>query len=366
MNLNFNFYYSKNIKINGDVRYQIDTISLLKKNGFNINLGKKKIQWIKSSIIKNISLFVLRIPILSNILNSKLNYFSRSLSYDFINKNYTLFSHYFFLKPKNNNYVIWSTQGIMNKIYYKNYKNLSTIDSDIKLYKKIDKYKNVIFLIWDKKLAIRTRKICRIKSPIKVISPTLNYKEKILKKISYSVKKEVKLLFIGINPDIKGLKYLMKAIKSKELENYNFKLSIVTKSTLFQNSKKIFFYNNISEKFKHKLLKDCDIFILPTTAETFGYSILEAISYKCSIITTNFYPLNNFCKNNYNGYLVKNKSSKDIKKALLQLLKDKKKIELQKKRSFNIYKEKFGQEFFLGKIKKLSAEIKSGKVKSDI
>ena len=42
MNLNFNFYYSKNIKINGDVRYQIDTISLLKKNGFNINLGKKK------------------------------------------------------------------------------------------------------------------------------------------------------------------------------------------------------------------------------------------------------------------------------------------------------------------------------------
>ena len=57
MNLNFNFYYSKNIKINGDVRYQIDTISLLKKNGFNINLGKKKIQWIKSSIIKNISLF---------------------------------------------------------------------------------------------------------------------------------------------------------------------------------------------------------------------------------------------------------------------------------------------------------------------
>ena len=118
---------------------------LIKKNGFKIKIGKKKIQWIKSSIIKNISLFVLRIPILSNILNSKLNYFSRSLSYDFINKNYTLFSHYFFLKPRNNNYVIWSTQGIMNKIYYKNYKNLSTIDSDIKLYKKIDKYKNVIF-----------------------------------------------------------------------------------------------------------------------------------------------------------------------------------------------------------------------------
>ena len=86
MNLNFNFYYSKNIKINGDIRYQIDTISLLKKNGFNINLGKKKIQWIKSSIVKNISLFVLRIPILSNILNSKLNYFSRCLSYDFKTK----------------------------------------------------------------------------------------------------------------------------------------------------------------------------------------------------------------------------------------------------------------------------------------
>ena len=84
MNLNFNFYYSKNIKINGDVRYQIDTISLLKKNGYNINLGKKNLEWIKSSIVKNISLLILRIPILSNLFNSTLNYLSRNLSYDFI------------------------------------------------------------------------------------------------------------------------------------------------------------------------------------------------------------------------------------------------------------------------------------------
>ena len=366
MNLNFNFYYSKNIKINGDVRYQIDTISLLKKNGFNINLGKKKIQWIKSSIVKNISLLILRIPILSNLFNSTLNYLSRNLSYDFIDKNYTHFSHYFFLKPKNNNHIVWSTQGIMKQFYYKNYKNLSSIDSDIKLYKRIDNYKNVIFLIWDKKLAIRTKKICKIKSPIKVISPSLNYDEKNLKRTPYSVKKKINLLFIGINPDIKGLKYLIKAMKSKEFRKYDFKLSIVTKSTSFKNSKKITFYNNISEKFKHKLLKDCDIFILPTTAETFGYSILEAISYKCSIITTNFYPLTNFCKNNYNGYLVKNKSSNDLKKALLRLLKNKKNIEMQKKRSFNIYKKQFSQKLFLKKIKRIMYEIKLGKVKSDI
>ena len=60
MNINFNFNYSKNLKINGDIRYQIDTISLLKKNKFQVNLGRKKIHWFLSTVQRNLSIILLR------------------------------------------------------------------------------------------------------------------------------------------------------------------------------------------------------------------------------------------------------------------------------------------------------------------
>ena len=344
MNINFNFNYSKNLKINGDIRYQIDTISLLKKNKFQ-----------------------LRPPIVSSLFNKELHYLSRNILFDFDNKNLNIFSHYFFFKPKKNNFLLWSTQGVMKKNYYRDYKNLSTLESDIQLYKKIDKFKNVIFIIWDKKFAIKTKKLCKLKSPIKIIPPSLNYDEKELKNIPRRVNKNVNILFIGSNPEIKGLNYLLKAINNKRFKNLNFKINIISNVKKKIISKKINFYSNINENFKKKLFKECDIFILPTTAETFGYSILEAISFKCAIITTNFHPLTNFCRNNYNGYLVKNKNSEDIKKFLFKLICNKKKIELFKTNSFKLYKSKFSQKFFLNKINNLNNEIISNKkIKSDI
>ena len=84
-------------------------------------------------------------------------------------------------------------------------------------------------------------------------------------------------------------------------------------------------------------MKECDIFILPTTAETFELLNFRNISFKCAIITTNFHPLTNFCSNNYNGYLVKSKNSEDIKKFLFKLICNKK-IELLKAIVLNFIK----------------------------
>lgn len=367
MNINFNFNYSKNLKINGDIRYQIDTISLLKKNKHKINLGKKKINWFLSTIQKNLSLVLLRTPIISSLFNKILNYLSRKVLYDFSNQNFNIFSHYYFYKPRQNNTLLWSTQGIMKNAYYKNYKNLTTLKSDIYLYQNIDNFKNIVFIIWDKKFASRTKYLCKLKSPIKIIPPALNYNEKELGKIPVKVNQEVNILFIGSNPEVKGLKYLLKAIKDTKFDKLKFKINIISNTKKNISSKKINFYSKISENFKKKLLKECDIFILPTTAETFGYSILEAISFKCAIITTNFYPLTKFCTDNYNGYLVKNKNSRDIKNSLIRLICNKKKIELFKSNSFRLYKNKFSQRSFLNKINELNDEINSNKkIRSDI
>ena len=53
MNINFNFNYSKNLKINGDIRYQIDTISLLKKINSKL-IWEEKIHWFLSTVQRNL------------------------------------------------------------------------------------------------------------------------------------------------------------------------------------------------------------------------------------------------------------------------------------------------------------------------
>ena len=256
--------------------------------------------------------------------------------------------------------------GVVYKKYFKEYKNLINFESDIYFHKYIDKKYNVIFLIWDKKFAIRTKKICNIRSPIKILPPVLYINESENKNIKTTINKNIKLLFIGRNENIKGLNYLLEAIDDQKLKKYNFELNIVTSKKIFSNNKKVNFYNNINENFKNKLLKNADIFILPTLADTFGYSLLEAIAYKCAIITTNFYPINKFCLTNNNGFLIRPKKSIDIVKCLNILLKDPIKIKTFKENSFKLYKKEYSQQLFKKKFDNIINEIKKNNISSDI
>jgi glycosyltransferase involved in cell wall biosynthesis len=256
--------------------------------------------------------------------------------------------------------------GVVYKKYFKEYNNFINFESDVYFHKFIDNKYNVIFLIWDKKFARRTKKICHIKSPIKILPPVLTINELDNNSIKTKINKNIKLLFIGRNENIKGLNYLLEAINDDRLKNYNFHLDIITAKRKKNTNKKIKFHNNVNENFKNKLLKNADIFILPTLADTFGYSLLEAIAYKCAIITTNFYPVNKFCLENNNGFLVRPKKAIDIVKFLNILLKNPKKIKKFKENSFKLYKKKFSQQLFKKKIDIIINEIKNDNISSDI
>ena len=64
-----------------------------------------------------------------------------------------------------------------------------------------------------------------------------------------------------------------------------------------------------------------DIFILPSFHEGLSYAILEAMSKQLFIIANNIPGVNSLVKNNYNGILIDNNSSKlyirEIEKVIL-------------------------------------------------
>lgn len=365
MKINFNFSKKQITKINGDVVFQINTQKVLNKNNFSVEEGQRDLLWFLSFVLEKIGNLLIKISLFSFFFKNNLNFFIRSKNYKFSNYHSLTFSHYFYNFNKNIKKIVWSTQGIMNKNYYKNYNSKVTIENDIKLYKYIDRNKKTIFLFWDKKFALRTKKICKLKSVIKIIPPTLSINEKLNKRIKTKVKKKIKILFIGKAPKIKGLFYLLKAFENDYLDKFDYHLNIVSNLEKVK-IKNTTFHRNISEKQKNQLLKEADIFILPSVAETFGYSLMEAIANKCAIITCNYYPLITFCKNNHNGYLVKKYNSKDISKSLIKLFKDRKKLENFKENSFKLYEENFSQMMFIKRFKKILNEYNLNKFKSDI
>ncbi len=365
MRINYNFKKSDIIKLNGDVVYQLNTLNILKKNGFKIFEGRKNIKFLYSIFFAKISDFLLRIKFLPNKLKNFLNFKSRSRNYDFLSYDNILFSHYFYNFDKKVQRIIWSTQGIMNKSYYIDYKNKVSIESDIELYKKIDKNKKTVFLFWDKKFAKRTKEICNLKSVIKIIPPTLPVEEKINEKIKTDVKKKINLLFIGKSPKVKGLYFLLDALDDVKFKKFNYHLNVVSNIDK-ANTKNISYFKNITEREKNNFLREADIFIFPSIAETFGYSLMEALAYKCAVVTCNYYPLNTFCKNRYNGFLVRKNSSRDIRDSLFSMFKNKRLLKKYKGNSFKIYNDKFSKKNFIKKIKNLSEEYERKKVKSDI
>jgi len=365
MFINFNF--SKSSKdINGDIQYQINLIKYLKCNNCKIFEGGLGFNTILSNFILLIGKILIRNFNFNNFFNVIITLIYRNYNYSFKKNCDVIFSHYYFPFLQKKKIIIFSTMGIAHKKYFKEYKSLINFKSDIYFHKFIDKKYNVIFLIWDKKFAARTKKICNIKSPIKILQPVLAIDELENNNIKTKINKNIKLLFIGRNENIKGLDYLLEAINDKSLKKYNFQLDVITAKWRKNKNNRIKFHNNVDENFKNKLLKNADIFILPTLADTFGYSLLEAIAYKCAVITTNFYPINKFCLKNNNGFLVRPKKTEDIIKYLNILLENPEKIKKFKENSFKLYKKKFSQGLFKQKFNVIINEIKNNNITSDI
>ncbi len=180
-----------------------------------------------------------------------------------------------------------------------------------------------------------------IKSSCKIITPSEYLKDLIIKNIntdnikvinngfnSFELspkKKEKKILLVGRLVEFKGYQYFLDAIKNIEID---YEINIVGdgpyREALMEKAKgieaKINFVgwlDNESPQYKY-LFESSSIFVHPSSAESFGMVLLEAMSSGCAIITSN----SSGCAEVVNdaALLVRPKNSDDIKYALLRLI----------------------------------------------
>ena len=124
---------------------------------------------------------------------------------------------------------------------------------------------------------------------------------------------KVRLSFIGRTFYEKGGHHLLEAFKILD-KKYPGKLSLKYKGKVPKNRQlnlsNIEYLENIPDpkKFYDAIFGDCDIYIQPTTVDSFGVSILEAMSTGLPIVCTDDFTLPELVIDGYNGLLVKSPS----------------------------------------------------------
>ena len=121
---------------------------------------------------------------------------------------------------------------------------------------------------------------------------------------------KVRISFIGRGFYEKGGNDLQEAFKILN-KKYPGKVSLRYKGNVPKNKKlklpNVKYLENIPDpnKFHEIIFGDCDIYVQPTTVDSFGVTILEAMSTGLPIVCTDDFTLPEMVKDGYNGFLVK-------------------------------------------------------------
>jgi glycosyltransferase involved in cell wall biosynthesis len=153
--------------------------------------------------------------------------------------------------------------------------------------------------------------------------------------VTINLKKETdtkNILFVGSLYPVKGVKYLITAMKKILEEMPDVRLILVgdgkERENLVELSKQLSIvkYVRFVGKIPHEKVKnfmqDADVFVLPSLSEGLPNVILEAMACGLPIVASRVGGISNIITNDINGYLVEVEDTDDIANKIILLLND--------------------------------------------
>lgn len=152
-------------------------------------------------------------------------------------------------------------------------------------------------------------------------------------KISYeSARKELDIksneivLFFRAQNEFKGTPYIIEALKELETDRKITLLTCDNKGLIseLENKYRIIELGKINDDKMIVAMNSCDIFLMPSIGESFGMMAIEAMACAKPIIVFNNSALPSVTHAPECGYLVNDRDSKDLMKAIAELVNNKK------------------------------------------
>jgi glycosyltransferase involved in cell wall biosynthesis len=149
-----------------------------------------------------------------------------------------------------------------------------------------------------------------------------------LKSKTNSASPTCKLITIGRMVKRKGFSYLLKALALNKNRNVQLHLigegplkkQLIKLANKLKIQNKVTFEGTVSEKKKHILLKESDIYVLPSLHEGLGLVIQEAMAFALAVIATNNGGQTDLVSDGENGLLVPPADVQSLTNALNKLI----------------------------------------------
>lgn len=178
-----------------------------------------------------------------------------------------------------------------------------------------------------------------------------------------------KILFLGVLIKRKGVSDLLKATKllKDDMDSRKFKIVIAGSGMEEENLKNESHALNIDDvvdfvgwtdgEKKNKLLRTCQMLVLPSYNEGLPIAILEAMSYGMPIVATDVGDISTAVKNGENGYLVEPGNSDVLSERLKLLITNYNYWKMASAKSKNICKYRFDESLFFKTISNIYMEV---------
>ena len=185
---------------------------------------------------------------------------------------------------------------------------------------------------------------------------------------SYEISNAIpKILFVGWLEDFKGVFELLNACKNLRNEGFEFHLTLAGKGDAEISAKK-FVKNNKLEKYitfmgwvnsegLENVLKNSNIFVLPSWSEGLPNAMIEAMAAGLAIVVTSVGTIPDFIDHNKHGIIIPPQKTKNLENALKILITDKNFRNELAKNAHNMAKKEFSSESSISKLIETIEEV---------
>lgn len=171
------------------------------------------------------------------------------------------------------------------------------------------------------------------------------------------------VLFLRAQDEFKGTNYVVEALKNLNTKKNIVVLTCSNKGKLdeVKDKYKVIDLGEIKDTEMIMAMNACDIFLMPSIGESFGMMAIEAMSCEKPVIVFNNSALPSVTHAPECGYLVKNKDSKDLEKAIKYLVEHEEERKKRGKLGLEIVKNEYDLNTYNKKLSALYKTINKSK-----
>ncbi|MCS6817904.1 MAG: glycosyltransferase family 4 protein [Blastocatellia bacterium] len=224
-------------------------------------------------------------------------------------------SHICFPFPHPRVPVIWSSQGIAPAAYYER-RGQWPLEDVIFLYRVLGPRAQAVLIATESGAQTLLRWCPELEGKVHVV-PVPVFVPSTIPEMKPSQRDGIiRLLFVGLDPVLKGLPELLRAYGELRRKYSSLRLDVVTR-VLGRKTWRRFLGTDVppeawgirihpplSHERIFELMREADLFVSPTHADTYGIAPVEAMAHRCAIVISNFDPMPELFPDAEVGFLI--------------------------------------------------------------